>query len=282
MLVEIIGNGSVAQLLCRELTSSGNNVRLQVVQYNLNDVDRIKLVTSLRALPWLQHTDIYLRNSTADYSWLPKPDIKIFVGTIERFRQYQKSVFINSQTPILLLTSWWGKHDQLNKELPDFVLASYPKTTVESWHSRLVVLSQLDIELPIEVARSNPFFRDCARILESSGIRCTPRSMQNRFQTFFALTTFTYWYLIHYILPKQHGQPPVDKELVKTRWLNILPFIENEPDLGASLESVLFFINTIAKSNPEKNDAAWIINVLLSYKRGKIDYFLDRMHNLYC
>jgi hypothetical protein len=177
---------------------------------------------------------------------------------------------------VLLLTSWWQTLDSLQEQLQGTVLPVYPRIAVESWQGRLAVLGKLHLELPTEAVAPGLDRTTLQRRLDQLGLNWQERPMQTRFKALFARTTFAYWYLLTALEPKRRGEPGVARETILAQWQRLEPLVAGEADLQLSLEMLELSLAVMRNGDPVRNDAAWILQVLLEQKRRKMDYFLER------
>jgi hypothetical protein len=267
--VEVVGAGAVAQLLCRDLLQRGCSVQLSVPQRNRTGQQQQAWLAELAALPWLQGVRM---DATTDQA-----PLRLFAGTVEQWLEYQDSPRHQStDSPVLLLTSWWQSLNSLQKQLRGKVLPVYPCITVESWQGRLAALGKLQLELPCD---SEPGGMDRASVhqqLDQLGITWLQRDMEGRFKALFARTTFAYWYLLFSLEPRRHGKAGIDRAKITSQWRQVEALMEKEIDLQIPLTSLEFAMAYMRNGDPVKSDAAWILQVLLEHKRKKMDYFLKR------
>jgi hypothetical protein len=87
--------------------------------------------------------------------------------------------------------------------------------------------------------------------------------------------------LVDYLEPSQRGDTPPDRLRMEAEWQRLQPLLDHEPDLKLPLEMLEFAIALMRQGQPQSSDPAWILEVLLHHKRGKIDYFLQRQHRLF-
>jgi hypothetical protein len=271
--VEVVGAGAVAQLLCRELLAAKAQVMLHVPQGARSDQQHHQLTAELKALPWMQGLMANLAGS---------PSLRLFAGTPEQFWSYQTSHHHQiAGSPVLLLTSWWDTLSALRRQLQGPVLPCYPRVTVESWQGRLAVVGRLQLEIPNDFDCPMADWTAVGEALDACGLAWELRPMQHRFKAHFARTCFAYWYLVANLEAAERGENPVDRQGIEAEWQRLQPLLDHEPDLKLPLEMLEFAIALMRQGQPQSSDPAWILEILLHHKRAKIDYFLQRQHQLF-
>lgn len=271
--VEVIGAGALAQLLCRDLLAAKAQVMLYVPQGKLSDQQQHRLNAELRAQPWMKGVMEILGGH---------PDVRLFAGTPEQFWAYQSSHHNQTaRSPMLLLTSWCESHSALRAQLDQSVYPCYPRVTVESWQGRLAVLGHLVIEIPNDIETCFQDWSKVRSVLDACGVAWELHPMEYRFKAHFARTCFAYWYLVNHLEATERGDEPVSRRDIKAEWETLQPILALEPDLELSLEMMELGLSLIRLGEPKTSDAAWILNVLLNHKRGKVEYFLQRRQRLY-
>lgn len=278
--VMVVGGGAVAQLICRDLVANGSSAQLTVPARGHSEQWHRHQVAKLATLPWLE--GVQIRDEPAETTLINAgPEaLRIFAGTVEQWLDYQNSpAHRSADEPVLLLTSWWKTLSNLQEQLKGSVLPVYPRTTVESWMGRLAVVGGLQLELPSEALPPGLDRVVLQRRLDQLGLSWVERPMQGRFRALFARTRFAYWYVLDCLEPRRGGATGQSRETIIQQWRQIEHLLEGEADLAISLEMLELGLALLRNGDPDRNNASWILHVLLNHKRRKMEYFLQRQEN---